>query len=200
MSSAWLATVFGLRRARSPRAQAGSDRSRTRYGVNEAPGLCGIGLPRWQHPIRGRGAARSWVGPAIGHGGYRQDVEVNGITSTSNPRGRAADDPAARRARVRGDVRAGPSHAGRTPPGHRRRPARSRPHRRHRPTAAFGSAPERALTSAACGRGGRSATSGSSAGGRPRFLRWQAAFRRSRARPLRRPGSPRGPEMRSGSP
>jgi hypothetical protein len=32
------------------------------------------------------------------------------------------------------------------------------------------------------------------------FLRWQAAFRRSRARPLRRPGSLRVLETRSGSP
>ena len=32
-------TVFGLRRARSPRAQARADRSRTRYGVNDAPAL-----------------------------------------------------------------------------------------------------------------------------------------------------------------
>src|SRR6266508_4758520 len=39
MCSAWLATVFGLRRARSARAQARADRSRTRYGVNEAPAL-----------------------------------------------------------------------------------------------------------------------------------------------------------------
>lgn len=36
--------------------------------------------------------------------------------------------------------------------------------------------------------------------GRPRSLCWQAAFRRSRARPLRRPGSLRGPETTSCSP
>ena len=68
------------------------------------------------------------------HKGCRRvTAEVNGINSTGDPWDRAAPDPAARRARIGRDVRADSSRARRAPPGHRRRPAGARPHRRHRP-------------------------------------------------------------------